>query len=861
MINNYERMFKFLCVILGLFLLKNSRAQTSIDTIERSNYFLSGDSSINIERIIPQKINKILLASINTSSSKLKHSIISKISTTGEILWSRVIDNNLDSNIQFIHALELTDESIAVYGICINQNPPNDIKHLIIRLNSSGNITSYKAFRINISLGIEDLKSAFLCELENNDIGLLLNLKPQLVSSAFLIARISTSNNISWSKAWFSTTDEYEPFGILKINSNLFIPGKFGFSSSSCNPAVRKGGSIMKLNFLNGNILASKSFCYSSGDPLSFTTNLSALSFTSEGLLKVFSHNTDKTGKNIICLDYDTMLNVVNSKTIVNLPGFNYISQSYATNNNGVFAFSEVDPLDKQNVVYMVMDSSFKILQQRKVRFSSQLPDINCQGSLSKDNRLSLLYSVTNNKKGVIESLETGVYNCDTTCIGSNINFASVQDFPVTSSNTDFLQSLNNVFINIPFTINLKEITLQKTLVCQSINTSDNVKIKGVDTICNINSAIIYTALNKNKCRSTITWTIDTAAYSKLSYLSDTAISIKFKKEWQGFLYATTQGDPLGKDSLYITVLKKNRYSELKDTSFCEGNFVELDAGTGFSSYLWGSGAKTRFIKLSEVGEYYLQAFYKTGCFIRDTMEIRNVFPKPKVSLNRNLLLCRGASVELDAGTGFVNYLWQDSSMNQTFLVKNPGLYWVQVKDTNGCFNRDSTLINKIVDTPSNFIFRDTTICISQTIQLKTSKNFTNYYWSTGSTLPFIKIHTSGVYHVSVKDANGCIGRAIINVKTKNCINNLVFPNAFSANHDGKNDVFKPYLTGILHRYELKIFNRWGQKIFHTNNPNEGWNGYYKLTLQNTESFIWVCSYQFEGENEKIQRGTFVLVH
>lgn len=99
-----------------------------------------------------------------------------------------------------------------------------------------------------------------------------------------------------------------------------------------------------------------------------------------------------------------------------------------------------------------------------------------------------------------------------------------------------------------------------------------------------------------------------------------------------------------------------------------------------------------------------------------------------------------------------------------------------------------------------------------------------------------------------------------INVRPKTCINNLIFPNAFSPNKDGKNDVFKPYKTGIFYQYQLSIFNRWGQKVFTTNNPNSGWDGDYKSGQQNSSIFVWVCTYQFAGENVKTQKGTVILV-
>jgi gliding motility-associated-like protein len=61
----------------------------------------------------------------------------------------------------------------------------------------------------------------------------------------------------------------------------------------------------------------------------------------------------------------------------------------------------------------------------------------------------------------------------------------------------------------------------------------------------------------------------------------------------------------------------------------------------------------------------------------------------------------------------------------------------------------------------------------------------------------------------------------------------IFFPNAFSPNGDGSNDVFYPRGYGLDRVKSVRLFNRWGevvyeQKDFPVNNPSYGWNGKYK---------------------------------
>lgn len=53
----------------------------------------------------------------------------------------------------------------------------------------------------------------------------------------------------------------------------------------------------------------------------------------------------------------------------------------------------------------------------------------------------------------------------------------------------------------------------------------------------------------------------------------------------------------------------------------------------------------------------------------------------------------------------------------------------------------------------------------------------------------------------------------------------LIMPNAFSPNHDDKNEIYKPKEYSSLVEFHAIIFNRWGQKIFEWDNPEEGWDG------------------------------------
>lgn len=85
-------------------------------------------------------------------------------------------------------------------------------------------------------------------------------------------------------------------------------------------------------------------------------------------------------------------------------------------------------------------------------------------------------------------------------------------------------------------------------------------------------------------------------------------------------------------------------------------------------------------------------------------------------------------------------------------------------------------------------------------------------------------------------------------------------PTAFSPNNDGKNDTFKPIISGNIIKYEFYIFNSWGQNVFKSFDKNIGWDGLYLRQDQEQGLFVWLCNYQGEGQPLRTRKGTFLLL-
>ena len=116
-------------------------------------------------------------------------------------------------------------------------------------------------------------------------------------------------------------------------------------------------------------------------------------------------------------------------------------------------------------------------------------------------------------------------------------------------------------------------------------------------------------------------------------------------------------------------------------------------------------------------------------------------------------------------------------------------------------------------------------------------------------------------YIVKGTDADGCDGFDTVVVKVERASNSeYLVPNAFTPNNDGLNDCLRIKYWGVVHEFEFSIFNRWGKRIFFTNEPGQCWDGTYKGVLQDGGVYVYLIKAQTFCEPEVFRKGTFVLV-
>lgn len=197
---------------------------------------------------------------------------------------------------------------------------------------------------------------------------------------------------------------------------------------------------------------------------------------------------------------------------------------------------------------------------------------------------------------------------------------------------------------------------------------------------------------------------------------------------------------------------------------------------------------------------------------------------RPPVSFGDDTTLCAGTRMQLAGPPGADEYLWSTGDSTDRITVTMPGTYALTVKN-GGCSNRDGidiayypSLWTALGD--EYFICNDD----RELTRLDAGEGFVNYRWTpTGDTLQWIDVADLGEYFVVVRDFRGCTGNDGTTVKRR-CPVRVFFPNAFTPNGDGLNDLFDPAGKDVT-MFHMMIYNRWGEAVFETHSIDRKWDG------------------------------------
>ncbi|PZP50040.1 MAG: hypothetical protein DI598_06475 [Pseudopedobacter saltans] len=278
---------------------------------------------------------------------------------------------------------------------------------------------------------------------------------------------------------------------------------------------------------------------------------------------------------------------------------------------------------------------------------------------------------------------------------------------------------------------------------------------------------------------------------------------------------------------------------------------------------------------------YLVKTVDANGCVLRDTTNIKVETFIGSVTPSQ-ASICLNDSLQLEASDNAVIYQWYSDALvktltNNTFSsnsISNPiyypdsvgnFTYYALLTSSKQC--QDTLSVNIEVKRLPDLVvaYNDTVINYGNNIQLL-SDGASYYKWTPtisllNPTIPNPIAHPIITTTYKVIGTND-IGCSVVDTVRVNIFfeDYAYFPTGFTPNQDGRNDVFRAHFFGKINQFSLNIFNRWGQKIFSSNDPEQGWNGMIGNHPAAAGTYIWDCTYYPDGQKQYNKKGTVVLI-
>ena len=316
-------------------------------------------------------------------------------------------------------------------------------------------------------------------------------------------------------------------------------------------------------------------------------------------------------------------------------------------------------------------------------------------------------------------------------------------------------------------------------------------------------------------------------------------------------------------------------------TSMCQYDTIVLHAianpSTFNFSYQWSpagdllytSGPSTAYFGDTSVTVSVI-ASSPIGCVANDSIR-RTVYPGNFAGVNvEDTGICPNGAIQLFAEGGNA-YSWNPSNGLSDATIANPIAspltttdYYVTVTEEHGC---KDTLMVKVAVYPAAILVMPDSVNLyaGETYSIQPESNCLHFQWfppsglsATNISNPLASPEVRTRYFVNASTERGCAISDSIDVLVKETV--IDIPNAFTPGSNGNNDVFKPAKRGIASLKSFSIYNRWGQKVFESNDIDKGWDGTFNDKPQPVGVYIYTIDAVANNGKKFTRNGNVTLI-
>ena len=217
-----------------------------------------------------------------------------------------------------------------------------------------------------------------------------------------------------------------------------------------------------------------------------------------------------------------------------------------------------------------------------------------------------------------------------------------------------------------------------------------------------------------------------------------------------GTYYLTVyDGCEAGIDSIDVLITNQPPVDINPDMfTICQGDTYTVQLNPNAGNYLWNDGSTASSYSIDSSGIYIV--VLDDGCDISsDFINLTVLDPPAPFSLGGDTLLCTGSALEIFFNPGLGNFVWQNGSTSNSFIITQAGDYAVTI--SNMCGEESAELeVQEIMPATLDLSLSTYTLCNGESLEISLDTTLGPYTWQDGSMGPDYVITTSGLYSVTM---------------------------------------------------------------------------------------------------------------
>lgn len=314
------------------------------------------------------------------------------------------------------------------------------------------------------------------------------------------------------------------------------------------------------------------------------------------------------------------------------------------------------------------------------------------------------------------------------------------------------------------------------------------------------------------------------------------------------------------------SILHSNSQNESERTWFINGQQLGNNQNENYSFVNNTQNIKEFSVKLF--------SFSPIGCLDSLSKNI-TILPVPNLVVSKDITICPNDSIKIFAN-GALNYSWSPNYNISDTTIPNPTVYPLETTNYEiyGTNQYNCLSTNNIIVSVQENVFSDITnteIKINAgecfDFDLLSSQDNAIYSWTPNYNISCIDCQNPSIcplqdttYFLTISDSLQCFINnysIFFNVRQ---IFTIDVPTAFTPLSDDGNNIVYVRGYGIKKLKYFRIFNRWGEEVFYTDNINIGWDGKYKGVIQNIDNYAFMVEAEMYNGSIALKKGIIMLI-